>query len=371
VSERSSTPDWDITRIVLAVVALLGLIVTCLWLLRPFLPPLVWGTMIVVATWPAMQAVQARLWGSRALAVTVMTLLILVAVVGPLATAVVAIVTNLDQIVGAVRTVVELATSAPPAWVRDLPFVGPRVAEEWARLASTAPSEVTAEAAPYLSSLLLWSIGQVGGLGALFIQFFLTLVVAAILYAHGETAADGMLAFMRRLIGEDGERVVLLSGQAIRAVALGVVVTAVVQSAVGGVGLLVCGVPYPALLTAVMLLLGLAQVGPTPLLVGVVIWLYWSGDATYGTVMLVWTLFTTMLDNFLRPFLIRRGADLPLLLIFAGVLGGLLAFGVIGLFVGPVMFAVAYTLLTAWVGWPNTPAAPKPLGETPAPTSSE
>jgi predicted PurR-regulated permease PerM len=313
--------------------------------------------MIVVATWPAMLAVQARLWGRRGLAVTVMTLTMLFSVVAPLAIAVVAILSNLDAIADAARTVVSLATTAPPPWVRDIPFVGVKIADEWEHFSSTRPEVLTAEVTPYLKGILLWGIGQVGGIGALFVQLFLTLVVAAILYARGETAAAVVMAFMTRLVGEDGERIVRLSAQAIRAVALGVVVTAVVQAIIGGIGLAVTGVPYAALLTAVMLLFGIAQIGPTPVLVGCVVWLYWKGDVTWGTVMLVWTLVTTTLDNFLRPFLIKRGADLPLLLIFAGVLGGLLAFGVVGLFVGPVMFAVTYTLLVAWVTRPNGVAA--------------
>lgn len=360
MSDSPRPQDWDVTRVVLAVVSVLGLTATCLWMLRPFLPAIVWGTMIVVATWPAMRLVQARLWGKRGLAVAVMTVTMLVAVVGPLAIAITAIVTNMDRVTDGVRSLVTLVTSAPPPWVESIPFVGPKVATEWTRLSASQPEAITSEVAPYLKGLLLWGIGQVGGLGTLFIQFFLTVVVSAVLYARGETAAAGVMAFMRRLAGENGERVVLLSGQAIRAVALGVVVTAVVQAIIGGIGLAITGVPYPALLTAVMLLLGIAQIGPTPLLVGATVWLFWTGDVTWGTVMLVWTVITTTLDNFMRPFLIKRGANLPLLLIFTGVLGGLLAFGVIGLFIGPVMFAVTYTLLVAWVNQPNSAVAQMP-----------
>ena len=109
------------------------------------------------------------------------------------------------------------------------------------------------------------------------------------------------------------------------------------------------GVPFAAILTTIMFVLGIAQIGPMPVLLGAVIWLYWGGATLWGTVMVVWALVTVSLDNFLRPILIRRGADLPLLLIFAGVLGGLLAFGIIGLFIGPVVLAVTYTLLQAWV----------------------
>jgi len=141
----------------------------------------------------------------------------------------------------------------------------------------------------------------------------------------------------------------VLAGQAIRAVALGVVVTAIVQAAAAGIGLAISGIPYAALLTAVIFMLCIAQLGPILVLAPAVIWLYWSGDPVWGTVLLVWTILVGALDNVLRPLLIRRGADLPLLLIFAGVIGGLISFGIIGLFVGPVVLAVTYRLLESWI----------------------
>jgi len=132
-------------------------------------------------------------------------------------------------------------------------------------------------------------------------------------------------------------------------VALGVVVTALVQALLGGVGLVVAGVPLAGFLTAVMFVLAVAQIGAGPVLIIATIWLYWKVDTTTATIFLVWAVFVGTIDNVLRPFLIKSGADLPLLLIFAGVIGGLLAFGVVGLFVGPVVLAVAYTEVVAWV----------------------
>lgn len=122
--------------------------------------------------------------------------------------------------------------------------------------------------------------------------------------------------------------------------ALGVVVTALVQAVLGGVGLAISGVPYATLLTVVMILSCLVQLGPLPVLIPAIIWLYWTGDTTWGTVLLVWSAVVGTLDNVIRPVLIRMGADLPLLLILSGVIGGLIAFGMIGLFIGPVLLAV-------------------------------
>jgi len=182
-----------------------------------------------------------------------------------------------------------------------------------------------------------------------FVQLLLTIAVSVILYVNGEAAARAALRFGHRIAGDRGQQSVVLAGQAIRGVALGVVVTAVAQSVLGGLGLLVSGVPYAGILTAVMLLLCIVQVGPGLVLLPAVGWLFYTGFTTWAVVLLVWTLVVIALDNVLRPILIRKGADLPLLLILVGVLGGLLAFGLIGLFVGPAMLAVAYTLLNLWL----------------------
>jgi predicted PurR-regulated permease PerM len=150
---------------------------------------------------------------------------------------------------------------------------------------------------------------------------------------------------------------VVLGWQAIRAVALGVVVTALVQSVLGGIGLAVTGIPAATLLTVLIFICCVAQLGPLLVLVPAIIWLYWSGDTTWGTVLLVWSCLVATLDNVLRPVLIRMGADLPMLLILSGVIGGLLAFGMIGLFIGPVVLAVSYRLLTAWMNEAPEPTA--------------
>ncbi len=188
-----------------------------------------------------------------------------------------------------------------------------------------------------------------GNIGVLLAQFLLTVIIAAVMYANGELATQRLVRFGRRLAGTGGENAVRLAGQTIRGVALGVVVTALAQTIFAGLGLVIAGVPFAGVLTAVMLLLSIAQIGVIPVLGCAVGWLYWTGDSTWGTFLLVWTILAGTMDNFLRPILIRRGADLPLLLIFAGVVGGLLAFGLIGIFVGPVVLAVADALLTAWI----------------------
>lgn len=346
---KATAVTWDVTRVVLAVVSLGALIAASFWVLKPFLPSAIWAVMIVIATWPEMRMVERRLGGRRGLAVAVMTLGMLAVILVPIGVAVVYLIDRADEIVTWIRSLQGISLPPPPGWIAGLPVVGKWIAARWQEVASLRPEEVAARVNPHLAGIVRWLISQAGSLLALFVQLLVTLALAAYLYANGEAAAAWMRAFARRLAGAQGERAARLSGQAIRAIALGIVVTALVQAVAGGIGLVVTGVPHPLLLTAVMFLFGVAQIGAVPVLIGALVWLYWQEQMLWGTVLLVWTLVVGTLDNFVRPILIKKGADLPLLLVFLGVIGGLLSFGIIGLFVGPVVLAVGHTLLMAWV----------------------
>ncbi|MGV8072940.1 MAG: AI-2E family transporter YdiK [Syntrophobacteraceae bacterium] len=339
----------DITRTFLAVLFMGVLIGTSIWILRPFLGAAIWAVTIVTATWPLMASIQGRLWGRRSLAVTVMTLVLLCVLVVPLWLAIDTIVSNSDRIGGWVKALSNFEVPPPPAWLSSVPFIGSDLVVAWEKVAVVGIQDFMKKLAPYGGSAVKWFIAEVGGFGALVLQFLLTVIFAALLYAHGEQAASWMKRFGRRLAGSRGETSIQLAGQAVRGVALGVVVTALAQSVLGGIGLAIARVPFAAVLTAVMFMLAIAQLSPLLVLVPAVIWLYWSSSVGWGTFLLVWTLVVGTMDNFLRPVLIKKGADLPLLLIFAGVVGGLIAFGLIGIFVGPVVLAIGHTLLAAWV----------------------
>jgi len=339
----------EIARITLGVLFIGLLIGASLRILQPFLGALVWATMIVVATWPMMLATEARLGGRRWAAVLVMTTIMLLLLVVPLTIAVLTIVENSDTIVAWAQTLASFTVPAPPQWVAGLPLVGSKLAEEWAALAAASREDLTTQAVPYVRAAIQWFAGQAGGVGLTLLHFLLTVVMTAILYANGEAAALSARRFGRRLADDRGESSIVLAGQAIRAVALGIVVTAIAQSIAAGIGLALSGVPYAAVLTAVIFVTCIAQIPPLVVLLPAVGWLYWTDDVLWGTVLLVWSVVVGLMDNVLRPVLIKRGADLPLLLIFAGVIGGLISFGIIGLFVGPVVLAVTYRLLESWV----------------------
>ena len=339
----------DVTRATLAVLFIGTLIVACFWILLPFLISILWATTIVVTTWPVLLGLQARLRGKRWLAVTVMTVLLLLVIIVPFSLAVATIVDRVGDIADLGKSLAAFTIPSPPGWLDRIPIAGPKVAATWREVAALPREELSARLTPYAGKALSWFAARAGSIGMMFLEFLLTVIISAILYAKGEVAASGVRSFARRLAGQQGEDAVNLSEKAIRGVALGIVVTAVVQSSIGGIGLVITGVPVPGVLTVVMFMLCLAQAGPSLVLIPAVIWLYGKDGALWGTILLVMSIFAITIDNVVRPILIRKGADLPLVMIFAGVIGGLLAFGILGLFIGPVVLAVSYTLIEAWV----------------------
>ncbi len=339
----------DLARYTLGVLTLVTLIVASLWTLRPFLGATIWAAMLVVATWPALLWFQGRLWGKRSLAVTAMVVILLLLFVLPVTAAITTIASHTDDAIAAVKSLTASGLPALPDWFAKIPYVGPKAVGMWNDLLASGVAGLQEKVAPYARDVGAWLVAQAGVVGALTLQFLLTVVVAAVMYAQGEVAADKVRHFGYRLGGKRGEDAMVLAGKAIRSVALGVGVTAIVQSVLGGIGLAIAGVPFAALLTAVMFILCIVQVGPIIVLLPATIWVFYNGSTGWGVFMAIWTLVVGALDNVLRPVLIRRGADLPLLLIFAGVIGGLLGFGLVGIFVGPVILAVSYTLIDAWI----------------------
>lgn len=350
MNETRSGWSGDLARSALQLLALGVLVATSLWVLRPFLIAATWATMIAIATWPVLLRTQAALGGRRAFAVALLTGLLLLTLVVPLYLGIRSIVDNADEIAGLSQSFESWSIPTPPDWLDRIPLVGSRVASEWRELAVGGPAALSAALAPHARAAALWFVQELGGVGALLVNFLLTTALTAVLFARGESAASGAERFALRLAGEQGRKSARLAAQAIRAVALGVVVTALIQSSLVGIGLVVVGAPFAAVLTALCFVLAVAQIGPLPILIGVLIWAYSQLGAVWGTAFLVWAVPCAAIDNVLRPLLIRRGADLPLLLIFSGVIGGLIAFGVIGLFIGPVVLAVGYTLLLDWMG---------------------
>ncbi len=362
-------PPRDLTRILL-IALVVGVLMLCsLWVVRPFLPATVWAVTIVVATWPLLLRVQRALWRSRALAVAVTTLVIVLVFVAPFWLATATILARADQLMGLAQQAAQFRIPAVPHWVRDLPVGSDSVAHAWSQLENAGLTQLAPRFAPYAGQLTQWFIGLIGSFGVLVVQFLMTVVIAAIIHARGEAAGRLVLRLGHRLAGARGQEMMVLAGLSIRAVAIGVMVTALVESVVGGIGLQLADVPLATVLTAVMFVVCLAQAGPGLVLIPAVVWMYAFRDAGHATLLLALSAVAITIDNVLRPFLIRKEADLPMLLVLAGVIGGLVAFGLVGIFVGPAVLAVSYTLLQAWLAEDPDAAASQltPAGATALP----
>ena len=342
-------PRSDLTQKLFAVITITALTAMSIWVVSPFLGAGVWATMIAVSLWPVMLKIQKWLGGRRWAAVSVMTVGLLALLVVPLLFTIAAVVSNLDEIKTFAAKLPVQVVPAAPDWLAHIPVAGEKLAASWNANAGKPVSEVLAKSEPYLQSAAGWLAGKAGDVGGFIVQFLLTVGIAAVMFAGGERAARGIQAFAHRLAPGYGEGAVKLAGGAIRAVAMGVVVTAIVQSVFAGIGLAIAGVPFTAALTVLMFILCVAQLGPAPVMIVATLWIFKSDGAGWGIFMAVWTVIAGAINNVLQPMLIKKGVTLPFLLVFVGVVGGLLSLGLIGIFVGPVVLAVAYTLVGSWV----------------------
>jgi predicted PurR-regulated permease PerM len=339
----------DLTRTFLVILIIAILIIGSVWTLLAFVGALLWASTLVISTWPLMLKVQRLTGRSRGMTAALMTLLMGAIFVVPVTLAASVLLDAAIEGADLVKTVMVQGVPPPPGWLHDIPLIGARASARWQELTAGGAEAAMEALRPYVRSTAGWAMTITGGFAMIVVHFVLTVIVVAILYVSGEAAARGILVFAWRIGRERAERSVRLAAQAVRSVALGVIVTAFVQSVVAGIGLVLTGVPRAGLLVAFVFVLCVAQLGPLLVLVPATLWLFASSHGTLGTVLALFTIVSAVCDNFLKPILIRRGVDLPLLLIIPGVIGGMLSFGVMGLFIGPVVLAVTYTLLVEWI----------------------
>ena len=285
-----STPSGDITRVVLLVLVIGLLLLGTIWTLWPFLAALIWATTITVATWPVLMWVQLKTGGRRSIAVAIMMVLILLALIVPLSLAVNSLVHAAYQSPAVIQDFMVRGIGQPPPWTADIPVIGGRLSAQWQQLAAGGPEALAELVRPYALATASWALSATGGAGILVVQFLLIVVLTGILYSQGEAAASSALAFGRRIGDERGERTVRLAGQAVRSVALGVIVTALVQSVLAGLGLWVSGIPHASLLTAIIFVLCIAQLGPMLILVPAIGWLVLEWQRDWGTALLIWAI---------------------------------------------------------------------------------
>lgn len=365
----SAQKPVDVPQMLVVLLFVGLLLVASFWIMRPFILSITWASMIVVATWPVLLRLEQRFKGRRWAAILVLIIGQLALLFVPLTLAIATLVNNAGVVIDWARHLADMQTPAAPDWLARVPVLGDSLQALWQQTAASGLGDLAGKVAPYTDDFTRWFAARMGGLGLVIVQFLLTALISFVMYSNADALLRAVRKFAQRLGGSRGADILLLASQAIRGVALGVGVTALVQALLAGLGLAIAGIPAVSLLTAAAFMLCIAQIGAMPILLPACLWLYWSGQTGWGTFMLVWALIVGNIDAVLRPVLIQRGADLPLILILTGVIGGLIGFGLVGIFLGPLILAIAYTLISAWVNDAEGATEPVPLPEAAVPVA--
>ena len=330
------------------VLLVVGLFLGVLAIVRPFTTAILFGATLATAAWPLRQSLVRRGIGHGTTA-ALLLLLSLVVIVLPILVVAPRLADHLGESIQHVEAYFA-STPEQPAWIRGLPLVGRRLAGAWDRMADARGSLRTL-AEPYTADLEQAMIGSARAMADSVVQLILSLVVATMFWANGDGLVSILHDALRRLGGPVAERALDVAAGAVRGVAYGVIGTAAIQAVLLAIGLAVAGVPGAAMLGFVGLLLAISQIGGPLLAViwgGAAWWLFRQDQQAWGAFMIVWGIFVSTVDNFIKPVLIGFGIDMPISLTILGVFGGFIAFGFLGLFIGPTLIAIVFTMLKAW-----------------------
>jgi predicted PurR-regulated permease PerM len=354
----------DALETVIRVGLVLLLLLWCLQIARPFLTPILWGVIIAIAVAPAFRRFAAAIGDRPSLAATLFVLLALAVFIAPMVTLSGALIDSIQEVADSFRAG-ELRIPQPPEAIAQWPLVGARISALWGLAASNLDAAVTS-LSPQLKAFGAWLLAAAANVGLGILQFIFSVIIAGIVLANGQRSHAGIERLMRRLAGENGLRFVTLSESTVRSVATGILGVALIQSILAGVGLVVAGVPAAGLWAVVVLFLCVIQLGPALVMLPATAYLFYTAETLTAVIFLVFSIFVGVLDNILKPLLLGRGVDAPMLVIFIGAIGGFLSMGIIGLFVGAVVFVLFYTLLKTWVSEETVEASPAPqVGEPP------
>ncbi len=332
----------------LSVGALLLLTVGCTLVLWPFLSAILWAAVICFSTWPIYRQCERAVGGYRAPAAAAMTILVIFVVIAPLTVLVTALADDITKLAGGITRVLEQGPSAPPNWVRGLPIVGESVAAYWENLTNDAPAFIVE-----LKRLTgpVTDIALAGGaaFGAGLLKLGLSIFITFFLFLHGRRMISFMHQVSERVAVPRAKRLLAIIGMTVKGVVYGMIGTALAQGLLAGIGFWIAGVPQSLLLGCLTFALSFVPAGPPFLWGPVALWLLLQGSVAWGIFIAIWGLLVvSSVDNFLRPYLLNQNSNLPVLLGLFGLIGGVLAFGLIGLFLGPTLLAVAYNLFLEW-----------------------
>lgn len=342
-SQTTNQPLETSIQIGLAALLVMG----CLLILRPFVPLVMWGIIIAIASYPTFLKLERLVGGRRALSATLWTLLLLAVLIVPL-------VLLGQSLIDAVRPLVarlrdgSLILPPPPDSVKDWPLIGAPLSRLWSA-ASNNLSETILKFAPQIKSALPGILLASANFGSTLLQFLLSILLSGVLLANAQAAYNVTRSLAIRLFGEEeGPEYQRLVGTTIRSVTFGVLGVALIQTAFAAAGFFFVGLPGASVWSVIFLAAAVVQIGMV-VLAPAVIYVFAVASTTKAIIFLVWCLIVGLMDNVLKPILLGRGAAVPMIVVFLGVLGGFMAMGIVGLFVGAIVLSVGYKLFLAWI----------------------
>jgi predicted PurR-regulated permease PerM len=341
----------------LAIIAVL--VIACVKIIAPFLGALLWGTIIAISTWPLFERLQHRLNGRQGFAAFIVTSGLILVFVVPIALLIHSLSEHVASVSGLVKDLTSISLPPAPAWLVNAPLVGPKINAFWQETSADIPAMLET-ARPAIRDAMTWLLKQSGSLTLSLLEFLLAIVLAGFLCVNG----SGTKLFLERLIfrvaGQQSSALINVASQTIRSVSAGVVGTALLQAVLSVLGFIIAGVPGASLLGLFCFILAMMQVGTSLVWIPTAIWLNYQGEAGWAIFTVVWGILINISDNFVKPYLISQGSGIPIPLIFLGVLGGLLAWGFIGIFVGATLLVVCFTLLKSWLDFDKPVQATDP-----------
>ncbi|MCL7973418.1 MAG: AI-2E family transporter [marine benthic group bacterium] len=368
--EATSGPDPRIVRSIVEAAIRIGLLFLLaafsLKILSPFINLVLWASIIAVAIYPLFQWLTRKLGGRTKMASAVFVLVSLALILVPSFLFFGEAIEE-SKAVSARLEAGTLSIPPPSPQVREWPVIGAEAYDLWSR-ASRDLAETLSTYEAQVQAAVKWGLGAIGGLGGTVLQFVLSVLIAGLLLANAGPAVKGVTAVASRFFGQDATEMVVLAEKTIRSVTVGVIGIAVIQSILSLIGMAIIGVPLASLWALLVLVLAIVQLPPILVLGPVMVYAFAAKSTTAAIFFLIYGLLVSGSDAVLKPLLLGRGVDVPMLVILLGAIGGMIAYGIIGLFVGAVVLAVAYQLFVAWVieGTASEGAAGAEVGEVPA-----
>ena len=342
----------------IALSLLVLLIIGSYLVLRPFVSALLWAALLCYATWPLFLRLNRELGERRAWSALLLCLAIAAIVVAPFIVVGLSLADNITRLNTALHALVAQGLPALPGWVVRLPLVGDKLQASW--LAATNDIGTVIEPLKrMLPEVSKWLLGRSVALGNGVLQLSLSVFILFFLYRDGAALAQRLDNGLMRIGGDHARALLHLAGNTVKGVVYGILGTAIMQGILAGIGFLIAGVPGALLLGLVTFFLSVVPMGPPLIWIPAAAWLYYQGQIGWAIFLVVWGIaVVSSIDNFLKPYLISQGAAMPFVLVLLGVLGGLVAFGFVGVFLGPTLLAVGYSLVRDWT---LNPASDTPL----------